>query len=279
MKNIILAFLIAGLLPSCATRSLDVDYDVPGALYGLSPEPLGELGRISASINGHISNDVELGGTHQSASIFSNNPGAVSIETDNPTLGPGLGIGVNGGLGIHQYIDLLITKSSQSLYQFGGKFCLIHNCAMEKEGWKFSLFGLFGVNSEDENSKDSWFSEGDNKEEYENVSAKLSQTGRTFGFSIGKRQTPRILYYFNGLYNYIETEAQVSVESGGLFTLDSRTENLSLLAGVRVNEKLNQKRAVFFYTEGGYGRLKFRGTRKQKRDGFIGAMGLGIYIF
>lgn len=269
---------LLSLLASCASRSLDVDYDLPFAEYGMQPETLGGLKKFELSGNLHVKHDVELGGTDQSESIFSSSPSSVSINTTNPTVNDGLNVGFSGSLGVLKFFDLQVRKSPQGLYLYGGKLCLLLNCTSKDKGWKFSLYGFYGDQDDDENSKNSFFSDNDDPDEFSNVSANLKLKGQVFGLTFGQRVSPTKLYYFNGNYSKVEARSFVNIENGSNFNLNADTESYSFLLGFREETSKDESRSFFFYVEAGYGALKFRGTRKRKDDGLMGAIGIGLSI-
>ena len=282
LSNKFLFVLITGLfLGSCATRDLDIDYDPIGAQYSIIPETKNELGKPEFGVRSHISNSYDLGGTTQGEDIFSSNPSAVVIRSNEPTQHGGLGFGGFGSLGLMNYVDALAQKSTQGLYQAGLNVCLFINCGYEDKGWKASVYFLGGYQQEDETSTDKWFSADDleDKDKYANVSGELELKGITTGTTLGYRKADT-LYYFNFTYAKLEANSTVTVATQAPIRFEARSETYGALMGWRSYGRLRESgRREFFFLEAGYNQAINRGARRFDRDGFLGSIGLGMAFF
>jgi hypothetical protein len=278
LSKSLFAFSIILLVASCATRKLDIDYDPLGAQYSIIPETKNKLGAPEFGVRAHITNAYELGGTSQSEIIFSSNPSAVSISTNEPTQHAGLGVGAFGSLGVVKYVDAIAQKSNQGLWQGGINVCLLVNCGYDDSGWKASLYYLAGYQSEDETSSDQWFTEDDldDKEKFDNVSGELKLTGRTAGVTLGYRKGDE-LYYTNLTYAHLEAESTVTVVGQSPVPFRAVSETYGALLGLRsYSDVKNNSRRGFYFIEAGYNQARNRGTRRFDRDGFMGSFGLGM---
>jgi len=284
MKNKYISLLLLPLLyHSCATRSLNVDFDLPGGNHMISPETSGERGNFEINGRSHIAHDVELGGSSQSESLFSSDPGAIVINQSSELKG-GIAFGLNGGVGVHRRVDIIAGVSTQGVFEGGAKICVWGDPDAKKKGHKVSLYGMIGYSDEDEASNDNFFGVDDDDKKYDNVSANLVLKSQTVGVVFGHRVNEKNLYYSNFGYSSYKMESVINVNNSSSYDLGSRLEMMNILAGYRrsIKDSLGSRPSNRnFQIEVGYGRMKLWEITKtkNKRDGLIGAIGLGFSFY
>lgn len=261
MKNILLIFALI-ILNSCATRDLDIDIDIPTATFSMSPENIGKPGSFEFLVKGFGTYDLELGGSTQSKTIFSSSPGSVVIENDNPTMQGGVSFGGGAGITVVKYLDIIAGKNLQGVYEIGTKVCLFYQCLSDTEGFKAAIYGTIGYDDEDETSNDSFFSDDDNEDEFQNVSAFVKQNSRTAGLILGHRFNETSLIMLNLSYSYYRIRSTINVEQNQSFDLGGRVENIAAVVGFRVNQKpVPGKFSKFYQIDIGRGQARFWGTQ------------------
>jgi hypothetical protein len=280
VKLLLSLIALSFLLNSCANRDLDIDIDIPAAQFSLSPENIGEAGSFEFLARGFLTHDLELGGSNQEKSIFSSSPSTIVIEKDNPTLNPGISFGGGAGLSVVKYVDIIGGKNLQGVYEIGTKVCLFYHCLSDKKGFKAAVYGLIGYDDEDETSNDNFFSEDDDKDEFENVSAFVKQNSRTAGLILGHRFDETSIIMLNFSYSHYRIRSTIKIENGESFDLGGRVENVAAVLGYRVSQKpTNQNYAFFYQVDIGQGRAKFWGTKYRNDPQLALSMTWGIRTF
>lgn len=274
MRIILTIFCITTLI-GCATRSLDVDIDSPGMVPMMTPETEGSLGSFSFNAFVSTSRDIELGGTNQNENIFTNDVGNVTIDSTS-VIQDGLSGGIRGEAGIGKYINLMAGKYMQGTFDVGAKLCLFVNCDASKNGFKLSLFGFVGSESEDENSNDYWFSDQDNKEEYDNVTAFVEQQAWSSGLTMGYRFDEFKLLYLSGSYIANEIESQISISDGREFNLGGNYWSYGVALGFKSSgrSRSNGSRS-FLQIEAGHTWEKLKALNTSTDHEWFVALGFG----